>query len=67
MKTFNAVVERCTQTGLFIGYVPGLPGVRSQGETLDELSGNLKDVLQMLNARGPFSEEKWDVAIPRGQ
>jgi hypothetical protein len=38
MRTFTAVVERCSETGLFVGYVPDLPGAHSQGETLDDLN-----------------------------
>lgn len=48
MRTFTAVVERCSDTGLFIGYVPGFPGAHSQGETLDELNRNLLEVIGML-------------------
>ncbi len=48
MKTFTAVVERCSETQLFVGYVPGFPGAHSQGATLDELNQNLKEVLEML-------------------
>ena len=48
MKTYTAVVERCPETQLFVGYVPGFPGAHSQGATLDELNQNLKDVLEML-------------------
>ena len=48
MKSFTAVVERCSQTGLFVGYVPGFPGAHSQGVTLDELRENLREVIQML-------------------
>lgn len=48
MKTFTAVVEKCPDTGLYVGYVPGLPGAHTQAETLDELSKNLKEVLEML-------------------
>jgi len=48
MKTFTAVVERCPETQLFVGYVPGFPGAHSQGVTLDELNQNLKEVLEML-------------------
>ena len=40
MRTFNIVVERDPDTGLYVGYVPGWPGAHSQGETLDELRGN---------------------------
>ena len=48
MKTYTAVVERDTETGLFVGYVPGFSGAHSQGATLDELNENLKEVLSML-------------------
>ena len=36
MRNFTAVVEKCPDTGLYVGYVPGFPGAHSQGETLDE-------------------------------
>ena len=48
MKTYTAVVERCPETGLYVGYVPGFPGAHSQGETLDELNANLRDVIAMI-------------------
>ena len=48
MHNFTAVVERCVETGLFVGYVPGFPGAHSQGETLDELNENLREVIEML-------------------
>ena len=47
-RTFTAVVERCSDTGLYVGFVPGFPGAHSQGETLDELNENLREVVQML-------------------
>ena len=48
MKTYTAVVEKCPQTGLFVGHVPGFIGAHSQGETLDELHHNLQEVVEML-------------------
>lgn len=48
MKTFTAVVERDADTGLYVGWVPGFRGAHSQGETLDELRGNLREVVEML-------------------
>jgi len=48
MKTFLAAVEKCPQTGLYVSYVPGLPGAHTQAETLDELKKNLFEVLAML-------------------
>jgi len=52
MKTFTAVVERCINTGLYVGYVPGFPGAHSQGSTLDELNENLKEVISLLLEEG---------------
>jgi len=48
MRTYTAVIERCPETGFLVGYVPGFPGAHSQGESLDELSENLAEVLGML-------------------
>ena len=48
MRTFTAVVEKCPDTGLYVGYVPGLPGAHSQADTLDELNDNLREVIEML-------------------
>jgi predicted RNase H-like HicB family nuclease len=48
MKTYTAVVERCADTGLFVGYVPGFAGAHSQAESLDELNRNLREVIEML-------------------
>ena len=52
MKTYTAVVEQCPDTGLYVGYVPGFPGAHSQGETLDELNRNLREVIEMLLEEG---------------
>ena len=35
-------------TELYVGHVPGWPGAHSQGATLDELSQNLREVVEML-------------------
>ena len=48
MANFTAVIERDADTGLYVGWVPGFPGAHSQGETLDELRNNLKEVVEML-------------------
>lgn len=47
-RSFTAVAERDQDTGLYVGYVPGFPAAHSQGETLDELQGNLQEVVAML-------------------
>ena len=48
MRSFTAVVERCPDTGLYVGYIPGFPGAHSQAGSLDELYGNLREVIEML-------------------
>ena len=48
MKTFTAIVERDLDTNLYVGYIPGFKGAHSQGATLDELTANLKEVIEML-------------------
>ncbi|HEV2149252.1 MAG TPA: type II toxin-antitoxin system HicB family antitoxin [Longimicrobiaceae bacterium] len=47
MRTFTAV-ERDPESGVYVGYVPGFPGVHSQGDSLDELNRNLREVIEML-------------------
>jgi len=48
MKIFTAVIEKCPDTGLYVGFVPGFPGAHSQGGSLDELNSNLREVIEML-------------------
>lgn len=48
MKTFTAIIEKDTDTNLYVGYVPGFPGAHYQGERLEELQQNLKEVIEML-------------------
>ena len=48
MRVYSAVIERCPQTGVYVGFVPGFPGAHSQGETVDELTDNLREVIAML-------------------
>jgi len=48
MRTYTAVIERDPESGVFAGYVPGFPGAHSQGDSLDELHANLREVIAML-------------------
>ena len=57
MRNYTAIVEKDRDTGLYVGHVPGFPGAHSQGETLDELYQNLREVIEMLLEDGePFLE-----------
>ena len=59
MKTYTAIVEKCSDTGLYVGYVPGFPGAHSQAETLDKLNDNLKEVIEMLLEDGSSTQTSW--------
>ena len=65
MKTCTAVVERDADTGLYVGWVPGVPGAHSQGETLDELQGNLREVIRLLIEDGEVTPESEFVGVQR--
>jgi predicted RNase H-like HicB family nuclease len=52
MRIYTAVIEKCSDTGLYVGYVPGFSGAHSQAESLDELKNNLKEVIEMLLEEG---------------
>jgi predicted RNase H-like HicB family nuclease len=48
MRSYEFVVERDPDTGVYVGYVPGWPGAHTQGADLDELERNLREVIEML-------------------
>lgn len=52
MRKFTAVVEKCMDTGLYVGHVPGFPGAHSRGATLDELAQNLREVVDLFLEEG---------------
>jgi predicted RNase H-like HicB family nuclease len=63
MRAFTAVVERCPDTGLYVGYVPGFPGAHSQAETLDDLHENLREVIEMLLEDGEPKLGNWKLSL----
>lgn len=63
MKTYTAVIERCPQARLYVGYVPGLPGAHSQAETMDELLNNLKEVITLISENGEPEVESEFVGV----
>jgi len=46
MQKFTAVFER--EGERWIGYVEELPGVNTQGRTLEEVRENLKEAVQLI-------------------
>jgi len=47
IKKIAAYIEKDSETGLNVGIVPAISGAHTQGETLDELYKNLKEVLEL--------------------
>jgi predicted RNase H-like HicB family nuclease len=47
MRTFTAYGEYDPETRLFIGTIPNISGAHTQGETIEELRANLKEVLEL--------------------
>ena len=48
MKSYTAIIEKDKATGLYVAYVPDLPGAHTQAETLEELNKNLKEVVALV-------------------
>lgn len=48
MQAYTAIIERDPETGLYVGHIPGFRGAHSQGDTIEELMENLKEVVEML-------------------
>ena len=47
MSKIVGYIEKDPETGLYVGFVPGIPGAHTQAETLDELQINLKEVIEL--------------------
>ena len=56
-REFYVVVEK-DEDGFFVGEVPQLKGCYTQGKTLDELTTNIKEVIEMC------LEDEGDGEIP---
>lgn len=58
-REFLVVIER-DEDGIYIGEVPQLKACYSQGETIDELMENMREVIEMcleeLSEKTPASE-----------
>ncbi len=54
MKKYNftVVIEKDPDTNLYVGEVPGFAGCHTQGETLDELMQNMKEVIELCLETG---------------
>jgi predicted RNase H-like HicB family nuclease len=46
MRQFDVVMER-DEEGLYVGSVPQLPGCHTQGRSLDELMGRMREAVEL--------------------
>lgn len=58
MKSFVAYIEWDTETKLYVGIVPGIPGAHTQAASLDELQNNLREVLELCLEENPAQLEE---------
>jgi predicted RNase H-like HicB family nuclease len=54
-QAFTAVFESCEEGG-FHAFVPEIPGVHTEGETIEETAKNLADALQLFLLDGLLDE-----------
>jgi len=45
--SYTAYIEKDIESGLYIGYIPGLTGAHTCAATIDELQEKLKEVISL--------------------
>ena len=55
MVKYQVVIEKGND-GIYVGYVPALPGCHSDGETIDELLKNLKEAIELYREVNELDE-----------
>lgn len=63
-REFYVVIER-DEDGLYVGEVPGLCGCYSQGETVDELLDNIREVIALCLEEDPDQEQPEFVGLQK--
>ena len=63
MRTVRVVYWQ-EKNGMWLGYLESYPDYMTQGETLDELKANLKDILKDLESNAiPMARVHEDMAV----
>lgn len=63
-REFYMIVEQ-DEDGMFIGEIPQLKACYSQGKTIDELVGNIKEVIEMCLEEEDFNETSEFIGIQK--
>ena len=58
MLNIVAYIAKDPETSFYIGIIPGISGAHTQGETLDELHKNLKEVVELCLMEMPAEEKE---------
>ena len=61
-REFYMIVEQ-DEDGMFIGEIPQLKACYSQGETIDELVANIKEVIEMCLEEEDFNKTSEFIGI----
>lgn len=62
MQNYTVYIER-DEDGVLVGSIPTVPGCYSQGETMDELLQNLKEVVALCARNVPQEERSQFVGV----
>jgi predicted RNase H-like HicB family nuclease len=47
MRKITAYIEKDPESGLYVAVVPSIPGAHTEAKTVDELTRNLKEVIEL--------------------
>jgi len=57
MRKITAYVEKDPDSGLYVAFVPSIPGAHTEAKTIDELNRNLKEVIELCLEEMPLDEK----------
>jgi predicted RNase H-like HicB family nuclease len=64
IREYQAVFQEETEGGFSV-WVPDLPGCASQGETLEEALGNIKEAIELYLEDSPAADDATDIDYKR--
>ena len=46
-RLYTAYIEKDIESGMYVGYIPGIAGAHTYAESIDELHDKLKEVISL--------------------